>query len=146
MYERKYILCTQCTQFYYRGQRGGGYGVCRIIFLVFNIFHIQKGVQVIIGLKFNIRKISRVTMLNHIIFYKKDLVIIYKSCLKRLILPHQNNEKIFNLQTKFLLIFGKPSNLGLKIPKRALFGSVTSLWTTLSVCRSACPQNCPNFR
>ena len=72
------------------------YVVCHIIFLVFRIFHIQKGVQVIIV---NIRKMSSVTMLQHLIFYKKGLVIIYKSCFKRLILslPSSDKSHFFNL-------------------------------------------------
>ena len=46
----KYILCTQCTQLYCSGNRGGGclcWGVI-YFFIVFSIFHIQ-GVEVIIG-------------------------------------------------------------------------------------------------
>ena len=46
--------------------------VCCIIFLVFSIFHIQKGVHVIIGLKLDIRNMSSVTMFKHIIFYKNE--------------------------------------------------------------------------
>ena len=43
--------------------------------------------QVIKGLKLKIRNMPSVTMLKHIIFfYKKRLVIICKSCFKRLIL------------------------------------------------------------
>ena len=52
---------------------GGGvaYVVCC------SIFHIQKGVQVILGIKLNIRNMSSVTMLKDIIKKKKGLVIIY---------------------------------------------------------------------
>ena len=61
-------------------------GVCRNIFLV---FHFQKGVQVIIGLKSKIRIMSRVTMLKVNIIYKRCLVIFIKSCLKCLKLSAQ---------------------------------------------------------
>ena len=84
----KYILCTQCTQcthLYCSGQRGGGvYGGCCIIFLFFSNFHIQKGVQIIIGIKLKIRIMSSVSMLKHNIIYKRCLVIFNQSCLKRL--------------------------------------------------------------
>ena len=46
----------------------------------FSIFSIQKGVQVIIGQNLNIRNISSVTMLKHIIIYKNGLVIMYIRC------------------------------------------------------------------
>ena len=58
------------------------YVVCCIIFLNFLIFHIQKGVHVKIGLKLNIRNMSSVRTLKHIIFYMKGLVMFYKSCFK----------------------------------------------------------------
>ena len=46
------------------GKEGRGLtGFCRIIFLVFSIFHIQKCVQEIIGLKLIIRNIFNVTKL-----------------------------------------------------------------------------------
>ena len=48
------------------GREGGGLRVCCIISLVFSILHIQKGVQVIIGLKLNIRNMSSATMLKHL--------------------------------------------------------------------------------
>ena len=60
------IVNTKYTTLPYSGKRGGVvYGVCRII------FHIQRGIQVIIGIKLNIRTISGVTMLKHIILYKR---------------------------------------------------------------------------
>ena len=64
--------------------------MCVILFsTISSILHIQKGVQVIIGLKLNIRNMFSVTMLKHIHFYIKGLVIINKTCLKRLNLPLQ---------------------------------------------------------
>ena len=67
-------------------KEGGGvvYEVCRIILIVFSILYVQKGVQVIIGLKINIRNMSSVTILKN--KNKKGILIIYKSCFKRLIL------------------------------------------------------------
>ena len=73
------------------GREGGGvvYWVCHIIFLVFSNFHIQKGVQVKIGLKLKIRIMSSVTMIKHSIISKRCLVIFNISCLKRLKLSTQ---------------------------------------------------------
>ena len=60
---------------------------CVVLFSWFLAFlYIHKGV--IIGIKLNIRNMSSVTMLKHIIF-TKDLVIIFKACPKCLILPPQ---------------------------------------------------------
>ena len=53
---------------------GGNYGACRFTFLGFSNFYIQKGVQVIIGLKLKIRIMSSVTMLKHNIIYTRCLV------------------------------------------------------------------------
>ena len=53
-----------------RGGRGVVYVVCRINVLVFSNFNIQKGVEVIIGLKLKIRIMSSVTMFNTILFTK----------------------------------------------------------------------------
>ena len=64
-----------------RGGRGVVYVVCRINVLVFSNFNIQKGVEVIIGLKLKIRIMSSVTMFNTILFTKGGLVIFNKSCL-----------------------------------------------------------------
>ena len=70
-------------------REGGGGGLFTGLVVLFSLIssflHIQKGV--IIGLKSNTRNMSCVTMLKHIMFYTKGLVIIYKKCLKRLILP-----------------------------------------------------------
>ena len=66
------------TLVYWAEGVGVVYGVCRIIFLVFSNFHIEKGVQIIKGLKLKIRIMSSVTMLNHNIIYKRCLVIIFK--------------------------------------------------------------------
>ena len=60
-----HIVYTTRTQLYCSGKIGGG-GYLRGLlyyFLVFSIFHIQKGVQGIIGLRLNIRNMSSVTML-----------------------------------------------------------------------------------
>ena len=73
----------------YNGQRVVYRGFLNI-FLNFSIFHIQKGVQGKIGLELaDIRNIFGATMLKLIIFFKKGLLIINKTCFKRFILPLQ---------------------------------------------------------
>ena len=69
--------------------RGGGVTWFVVLFSSFSAFSIFKKVLVIIGVKQNIRNMNSITMLKHIIFYKKGLVIVYKRCLKHLILPLQ---------------------------------------------------------
>ena len=108
----QYILCTQCIQLYCCGKRGLGF--CRIIFLIlilvysggrplgappppprfsefgekaFQHFPYSKRCSSNNWSKLNI---STITMLKNIIFYKKGLVLIDKTCLKHLILPLQN--------------------------------------------------------
>ena len=78
-----YILCIAVV--------GKGGGVLHGLSYYFSRFHHFPYSKVIIGLKFNIRNMSRVTMLKYIIFYKKGLVIMYKSCLNRLILSLQSS-------------------------------------------------------
>ena len=53
------------------GREGDVYVVCRIIVLIFSIFHIHKAVQVIQGLKLNIRNLYDVTMLKKHYFLLK---------------------------------------------------------------------------
>ena len=65
---------------------------------------LQKGVQVIIGIKLNITYLSSVTMLIHIIFNRKGLVIVYKSCSKRLILSLLLFLKLFLCKKKVLSV------------------------------------------
>ena len=83
---RNYILCIHNSTMVGRG--GWGLHGLSFYFPRFTLFHIRKGVQVIIGLKLNtINIVSNVEMmLKHIIFYRKGLVIILKKWFKRLML------------------------------------------------------------
>ena len=65
--------------------REGGGGLVVSSISIFLFLHIQKGFSNK-SYKLYIRNLFSVTMLKHINFYKKELVIIYTSCLQRLIL------------------------------------------------------------
>ena len=69
-----FVYTMYTTLLWWANGRGGGYNVykvCRIIFLVFSLFFIQKVVQVIISLKLNIRNLSSAIILKTHYFLQK---------------------------------------------------------------------------
>ena len=77
-----HIVCVYNSTVVGREVGGLCMGFFPIIFLVFSILPILKGVQVMKGLKLNIRNVSSVTMLKHKFVFKKGDMIIYKMCRK----------------------------------------------------------------
>ena len=133
-------------------RRGGGYRVCHIIFLN-SLFHIQKGVQVIIGLKSNIRNMSMLQCRNTLIclqkgfsdiqsFFSSTLQIVLLLCMyKKIQLIYWNKYSAAPPQIKQMIFTSKFVLINVAVPGFELSSQSLELWSqSLDLCSKSLDQ------